>query len=137
MFLPFHCPSFSKLLFLPSHEFSPFGYRRLLPPPFGIGFPRFPTFVLIIPGKGLSWGPAPHILSAPSGPSPKGACACIPSADLASGFTREALLDPSLLLRPSTEWPDTFPSAKVHAEPAEWLSIVRHLFDIGMASFLP
>ena len=68
---------------------------------------------------------------------PKGACARIPSVDLASGFIRKALLDPSLVLRPSSEWPDTFPSAKVHAEPAEWLSIVRHLFDIGMVSFLP
>ena len=68
---------------------------------------------------------------------PKGARARIPTSDLATGFVREALLDPSLLLRPSAEWPDTFATAKVHCDSSQWVPIVRHLFDIGMISFLP
>ena len=66
-----------------------------------------------------------------------GACARIPISGLATGFIREALLDPSLLLRLSDEWRSTFPPAKVHSKAAGWLPIVRHLFDIGMICFLP
>ncbi|CAK0847024.1 unnamed protein product, partial [Prorocentrum cordatum] len=68
---------------------------------------------------------------------PPGVAAPIEAADLATGFVREALLDPTLVLLPAALRRPAPTSARAWASLEEWHRIVRALHERGMASAIP
>ncbi|CAK0903184.1 unnamed protein product [Prorocentrum cordatum] len=83
---------------------------------------------------------APHRLTLEQvldGLPPPGVAASIEAADLATGFVREALLDPTLVLLPAALRRPTPTSAGVWASLEEWHRIVRALHERGMVSAIP
>ncbi|CAK0891311.1 unnamed protein product, partial [Prorocentrum cordatum] len=63
---------------------------------------------------------------------PAGVAASIEAADLAAGFVRAALLDPSLVLLPPAQRPPAPTSARVRATAQEWEQVASALFARGM-----
>ncbi|CAK0838916.1 unnamed protein product [Prorocentrum cordatum] len=83
---------------------------------------------------------APHRLTLEQvldGLPPPGVAASIEAADLATGFVREALLDPTLVLLPAALRRPAPTSARVWASLEEWHRIVRALHERGMVSAIP
>ncbi|CAK0795565.1 unnamed protein product [Prorocentrum cordatum] len=83
---------------------------------------------------------APHRLTLEQvldGLPPPGVAASIEAADLATGFVREALLGPTLVLLPAALRRPAPTSARVWASLEEWHRIVRALHERGMASAIP
>ncbi|CAK0851484.1 unnamed protein product, partial [Prorocentrum cordatum] len=68
---------------------------------------------------------------------PPGVAASIEAADLATGFVREALLDPTLVLLPAALRRRAPTSARVWASLEEWHRIVRALHERGVVSAIP
>ncbi|CAK0886883.1 unnamed protein product, partial [Prorocentrum cordatum] len=83
---------------------------------------------------------APHRLTLEQvldGLPPPGVAASIEAADLATGFVREALLDPTLVLLPAALRRPAPTFARVWASLEEWHRIVRALHERGMVSAIP
>jgi len=66
---------------------------------------------------------------------PKGVAASVEAADVATGFVRECLLDPELVLHPPAAEDGPLPSASIWADEVEWLAIVKELLALGI--FVP
>ena len=63
---------------------------------------------------------------------PKGSAAAIRAADIADEPMKSLLLDPEKSMKPRSGWPESPRTAKVFAEDAEWVRIVRHLVELGI-----
>ena len=72
-----------------------------------------------------------------NGLPPVGVAASIEAADLATGFVRAALLDPSLVLLPPAQCRPAPTSARVWASSAERVRVVAALFAAAWLARLP
>ena len=64
---------------------------------------------------------------------PKGQAAVLRASEICEGWLAEVLEDPTQIIRPRSEWPETLPSPKVRVKSDhEWHKIVRGCLDLGI-----